>query len=187
MLLQQMRRPGWLGLLLVGVLAVTGISMAVEVGEQAPDFTLPSTQGGQISLSQFRGKKLVLLEFHVNDYGATWTANVGARGVDYQKFEELNVQVLGISANSSFSQKAFADSLQLPHPLLSDYPDLKVIRSYGVLQHYSPGPSRLAARRAFFLIDQEGIVREKWLPEIQSTLYPSDPILEKARDLAGKR
>ena len=71
MLLQQMRSPFWFGLLLVGVLAVTGVATAVEVGEQAPDFTLPSTQGGQVSLSQFRGKKLVLLEFHVNDYGAT--------------------------------------------------------------------------------------------------------------------
>jgi peroxiredoxin len=80
--------------------------------------------------------------------------------------------VLGISANSLFSQKAFADSLQLPHPLLSDYPDLKVIRSYGVLQHYLAEPSRLTARRAFFLIDQEGIVREKWLPEIQPALEP---------------
>jgi hypothetical protein len=67
MLLQRMRRPFWLGLLLVGVLAATGVSMAMEVGEQAPDFTLPSTLGGKVSLSQFRGKKLVLLEFHVND------------------------------------------------------------------------------------------------------------------------
>lgn len=95
--------------------------------------------------------------------------------------------MLGISANSPFSQKAFADSLQLPHPLLSDHPDLKVIRSYGVLQHYAPGPSRLTARRAFFLIDQEGIVREKWFPEIQAALFPSDPILEKAREITGKR
>jgi peroxiredoxin len=95
--------------------------------------------------------------------------------------------VLGISANSQFSQKAFADSLQLPPPLLSDYPDLKVIRSYGVLQHYLAEPSRLTARRAFFLIDKEGIVQEKWFPEIQAALFPSDPILEKARELAGKR
>ncbi len=57
--------------LLVGTLGVVGLAVALEVGEQAPDFTLPSTTGEQISLSQFRGKKLVLLEFHVNDFGAT--------------------------------------------------------------------------------------------------------------------
>ena len=94
--------------------------------------------------------------------------------------------MLGISANSQFSQKAFADSLHLPHPLLSDYPDLKVSRSYGVLQHYLAEPSRLTAQRAFFLIDQEGIVQGKWLPEIQAALFPSDPILERVREITGK-
>jgi len=71
MLLQQMRSPFWFGLLLVGLLVTSGVTTAVEVGEKAPDFTLPSTMGGQVSLSQFRGKKLVLLEFHVNDHGVT--------------------------------------------------------------------------------------------------------------------
>lgn len=61
------------GLLLVGValasvLVVPGISLAVEVGEQAPDFTLPSTMGETISLNQFRGKHMVLLEFYGADF-----------------------------------------------------------------------------------------------------------------------
>jgi peroxiredoxin len=71
MLSKQMRSPWWFGLLLASVLGTAGVAPAVEVGEKAPDFTLPSTLGGQISLSQFRGKTLVLLEFHVNDYGVT--------------------------------------------------------------------------------------------------------------------
>jgi peroxiredoxin len=111
---------------------------------------------------------------------------VAARGADYQTFQDLEVQMLGISATSAFSQRAFADSLQLPHPLLSDHPDLKVIRAYGVMQHYLREPNRLSTRRAFFLIDKEGIVRAKWLPEVQSALFPSDPILEKVRELTGK-
>jgi hypothetical protein len=57
--------------LLAGILGVVGMALAVEVGEKAPEFTLPSTTGENISLSQFRGKKLVLLEFYVNDFGAT--------------------------------------------------------------------------------------------------------------------
>ena len=56
--------------LLTSVL-LAGVSAALEVGEQAPDFTLPSTTGEKISLSQFKGKKYVLLEFYVNDFGAT--------------------------------------------------------------------------------------------------------------------
>jgi peroxiredoxin len=58
-------------MLLVGMLSVAGVALAIEIGEQAPDFTLPSTTGETISLSQFRGQKLVLLEFYVNDFGGT--------------------------------------------------------------------------------------------------------------------
>jgi len=69
------------------------------------------------------------------------------------------VQILGISANNPFSQKTFADSLQLPYPLLSDFPDLKAIRSYGGL---SQEFALTIAQRHFFLVDLQGIVRGKW-------------------------
>jgi AhpC/TSA family len=71
MLPQRVRALWLLSVLLVGALGTAKMAMTLEVGEQAPDFTLPSTTGEQISLNQFRGKKLVLLEFHVNDFGAT--------------------------------------------------------------------------------------------------------------------
>jgi peroxiredoxin len=67
--------PGVARLIMVSTtlarLLVTGVALALEVGEQAPDFTLPSTMGEQISLSQFRGKQHVLLEFYVRDHGPT--------------------------------------------------------------------------------------------------------------------
>lgn len=56
------------GLLLLGVLGRAGVSSALEVGDRAPDFTLPATTGEKISLSQFRGKKSVFLEFYGADY-----------------------------------------------------------------------------------------------------------------------
>ena len=65
---QQTKRLLWLGVLLVSVLRVAGVTVALEVGEPAPDFTLPSTTGEQISLSQFRGKQPVLLEFYGADF-----------------------------------------------------------------------------------------------------------------------
>lgn len=108
-------------------------------------------------------------------------ANLSARKVDYSKFQELNVQILGISSATPFSQRTFADSLKLPYPLLSDYQEGKVIRQYGVL---SPKYAR-DARRAFFLIDQQGIVRQRWLPDDDATM-PSEPILKAVRALAGK-
>ena len=60
-----------LGLLLAGMLVSASGATALEVGEQAPDFTLPGTTGEKVSLSQFRGKKLVLLEFYGVDFAAT--------------------------------------------------------------------------------------------------------------------
>jgi hypothetical protein len=68
--------PGVVRLLMVSLtlaslLLVTGVALPLEVGEQAPDFTLPSTTGEQISLRQFRGKQHVLLEFYVRDHGPT--------------------------------------------------------------------------------------------------------------------
>jgi peroxiredoxin len=67
--------PGVTRLIMVSTtlarLLATGVALALEVGEQAPDFTLPSTLGEPISLSQFRGKQHVLLEFYVRDHGPT--------------------------------------------------------------------------------------------------------------------
>ncbi len=60
-----------LGMLLAGLLIVASVATALEVGDKAPDFTLPSTTGEKISLSQFRGKKHVLIEFYIADFGAT--------------------------------------------------------------------------------------------------------------------
>jgi peroxiredoxin len=91
------------------------------------------------------------------------------------------VQILGINPSSTFSQKTFADSLKLPYPLLSDFPDGSVIRRYGVL-----APNQRDSRRAFFLIDERGIVRARWLPG-DETLLPSEEILKAVRTIAGKR
>jgi peroxiredoxin len=94
------------------------------------------------------------------------------------------VQLLAISASNPFSQKTFADSLKLPYPLLSDYPDLKVIRQYGVLKHVGEA-KRPMARGAYFLIDKQGIVRGKWINP-PGEIFPSKPFLEVAQDLERK-
>jgi len=99
--------------------------------------------------------------------------------VDYGKFQDLNVQILGIGSGMTFAQMTFADSLKLRYPLLSDFPELNVIRRYGVL-----GPGQMDARRAFFLVDQQGIVRQRWL---RDGVFPSEPILDAVRAISGKR
>jgi peroxiredoxin len=92
------------------------------------------------------------------------------------------VQILGIGSSNPFSQKTFADSLQLPYPLLSDFPHLKTIQSYGGL---NPDWAMTTARRAFFLIDKAGIVRGQWHGTV-SEVFPTEQILEAARTLSAQ-
>lgn len=101
------------------------------------------------------------------------------------------MQVLGISTDNPFSQKAFADSLKLPFPLLSDR-SMKVTRAYGVVYGQVPGKNDypemkdLIAKRAFFLIDSNGIVRGKWIGE-DLAVFPTEGLLKTAREHGPKR
>ena len=147
--------------IVIAIMAFGGAAGALEVGDPAPDFQLPATTGGQISLSDFRGVKKVLIEFYHADWGPTCVANLTRRRDDYEQFSALNVEIVGISLNHTYSQAAFARSLQLPFPLLSDYPDGSTVQAYGV--GYEEGKAhRLFARPSFFLIDEEGIIRGYW-------------------------
>lgn len=93
------------------------------------------------------------------------------------------MQNVAISANMTFSQQTFADSLKLPYPLLSDFPGRQVIRSYGVLSEKS-----MNARRSFFLVDPQGVIRKKWIIENPgTTVVYSDTLLRDIQEIVGKR
>ena len=82
-----------------------------------------------------------------------------------------------------FSQQTFAESLKLPYPLLSDFPEAKVTRSYGVFNDKT-----LLAVRSFFLIDPQGIIRKKWMIEGDATtVVYRDTLLQDIREVIGKR
>ena len=93
------------------------------------------------------------------------------------------MQVLGISADSTFALKAQTDSLKLPYPLLSDRPP-RTIERYGVL-----APDKVRALRAFFLIDQQGIVRKQWLLGLagDEIVFSNEPIIKAVQEIQGKR
>jgi len=95
----------------------------------------------------------------------------------------LNVQILGMSANTTFSQATFADSLKLSYPLLSDFPERKIIRSFGVLNE-----KQMTAIRTFFLIDPQGVIRKKWVLANPSTdVVYSPTLLRDIEEIVGKR
>ena len=88
-----------------------------------------------------------------------------------------------MSANATFSQQTFAESLKLPFPLLSDFPDRKVIRAYGILNE-----KWMTAIRTFLLIDPQGIIRKKWVLANPATdVVYSNTILQGIRVVMGKQ
>ena len=117
--------------------------------------------------------------------------NLTARKADHEKFAGLGIQLLGISADNPFSQKALADSLKLPYPLLSDFFGLEVTKRYGVLRAKAAGKDDYpewvgrVPKRSFFLIDRQGIVRGRWTGEDMS-VFPNDVLLKAAREMAAK-
>ena len=110
-------------------------------------------------------------------------ANIQARGADHTKLEALNVQVLAISSDSTFALKTQSDSLKLPYPLLSDRPP-KTIQRYGVM-----APDNVRALRAFFLIDEQGILRKQWLLGVagDDIVFSTEPVLKAIQELKSKK
>lgn len=92
------------------------------------------------------------------------------------------MQILGISANNPFSQKTFAASLKLPYPLLSDFPGLTTIKSYGGL---TTDWTATTAQRWLFLVDKQGIVQGQWRGTA-TDVFPSEPILKRLQELGRK-
>ena len=136
-----------------------GDVMALKVGEKAPDFTLPSTTGEKISLSQFQGEKPVVLFFYIFAFGGAWTKHASSFEQEYSRFEEANAQVLGVSVDLGRANNAFAGTHSFSFPLLSDT-DRTTSKAYGVLYDDSNDSVLYRrAKRSWFVIDKEGVIR----------------------------
>ena len=125
--------------------------MSLSVGDAAPAFTLPSTVGGQVSLSQFLGQPLVIV-FYPGDDTPVCTKQLNSYNDDLSQFEALNAQVVAISAQSVESHEKFSDKHGFKFPLLADT-DKSVAGAYGTL-----GPLGFP-RRSVFIVDAAGTVR----------------------------
>lgn len=122
------------------------------VGAPAPDFTLPSTGGGEVTLSGLRGKN-VLLAFFPLAFTRVCTAELCAFSEDYSAFERAGTVVLPISVDSIPTLREFKAKERMTVDLLSDF-KREVCRRYGTLDE-----ERFTSRRAYLLIDRQGMVR----------------------------
>ena len=137
----------------------------LEVGTKAPDFTLRDQQGNPVSLSDFRGKKVVLY-FYPKDNTPGCTRQACAFAASYEGFKSRDVVVIGISKDSVASHLKFAQKYDLPFLLLSD-PELQAIQAYGIWQEKKLyGKVSMGVVRSTFIINEEGII-EKVMPKVK--------------------
>jgi peroxiredoxin Q/BCP len=123
-----------------------------DVGDPAPDFSLPGTGGKTYRLADYRGRKLILA-FYPGDFTAVCTKQFCSYRDQGDRLDKLGDDVLGISSQSLDSHERFAQEKSLNVPLLADE-DKEVARAYGVTM----GPT---VRRAIVVIDEEGVIRHR--------------------------
>ena len=123
------------------------------VGDPAPDFTLPSTAGGTVTLSAFRGKQQVLLAFFPAAFTSVCTAELCGLSEDFDAFTGRDTVVFPISVDMVPSLKEFKAKHAMKVELLSDF-RREVSAAYGVLL-----PDRLVANRSYFLVGTDGAIR----------------------------
>ena len=135
-----------------------------EVGDRAPDFTLVNHEMKPTSLKDYRGKK-VLLAFYPGAFTSTCTKEMCNIRDSLADLEELDAQVLAVSVNDPFSNRAFHDENALSFPLLCDYTRKPSESSWVVQENFAGLTGYTTAKRSVFIIDQEGIIRYKWVTE----------------------
>ena len=127
----------------------------LEIGTKAPDFTLPDQNGNLHSLSEYRGKK-VILYFYPKDNTAGCTKQACGFAERYPQFTEKGAVVLGVSKDSVASHKKFEEKYGLPFTLLAD-PELAAIQAYDVWQEKKNyGKTYMGVVRTTYLIDEKG-------------------------------
>ncbi|UVS70489.1 peroxiredoxin [Nitrososphaera viennensis] len=144
-------------------------SSSVKIGQKAPDFELPDQDMKNRKLSEFRGKKTILAFFPAAE-SPVCTAEMCVIRDSLDELRDYGANVLGISVDGPFVNKAFANNHHLNFPVLSDY-GRKVIKKYGiVMKKLASMPDYNAAKRSVFVLDEQGKVRYRWVSD--------DPLVE---------
>jgi mycoredoxin-dependent peroxiredoxin len=127
----------------------------LALGGPAPDFTLRDQFGQDVTLSSFRGRKAVALVFYPYAFSGVCTGEMAGIRDRLAEFLTFDTEVLGISCDPVFAQRAFADADGLNFPLLSDFwPHGAVSRAYDVFDDRTGAP-----RRSSYVVDREGLLR----------------------------
>jgi peroxiredoxin (alkyl hydroperoxide reductase subunit C) len=148
----------------------------LKVGDVAPDFTLKSANKEDWRLSDFRGKKNVVLAFVPFAFSGVCSAQLPSYEAELSRFKDFDTEVVSISMDSTYALEAWEKSMHTTFPLLSDfYPQGHVVDLYGV-RHAAGMPER-----ALFVIDKEGIVRYIEITHVPAVLPDNEDLFEALR------
>jgi len=148
------------------------IKSRVGVGDLAPGFTLPSQSGEEVSLKDFLGKKrAIVLFFYPKDDTPGCTKEACSFRDGYEQFEKLEVEVIGVSSDSTKSHQRFAQRHGLPFVLLSDE-EGEVRKLYGV-----PNTLGLFPGRVTYVIDNKGVVRHVFSSQLGVTKHVEEALM----------
>ena len=144
----------------------------LKIGDKAPDFSLSDKDGNTVTLSELFGKKIVLY-FYPKDNTPGCTRQACAFAGLYGEFQKRDIQVIGISKDSTASHQKFAEKYGLPFILLSD-PELAAINAYGVWQEKKLcGKTGFGVVRTTFIIDENGCISEI-MPKVKPDTNAAD-------------
>jgi len=158
--------------------------MPLKQGDRAPDVTLPSHDGRQVSLAAEWSRQPVVLLFFPLAFTSTCTTELCTVGEDFGSYRDLNAQVFAVSVDSPFVLARFRQECGAEFPFLSDF-NREAANGFGVLREAPLGPGlRNATERAAFVIGRDGTVAYAWYDTNPSLLPPFDEIKEALRGLA---
>ncbi len=148
----------------------------LNISEPAPGFSLTCSHGDTISLEEFKGQA-VLVFFYPADFSPVCTQEVCAFRDDYEAFTGRGLKIIGISPDSPERHRQFSERFEIPFELLSDE-DMEVATAYGAR-------GLLGIRRAYYLIDREGLLRWQYSELLPIFRLKNDDLLEKVDEVLG--
>lgn len=155
--------------------------MSVSINDKAPNFKLQNTNRDFVQLSDYKGDRNVVLLFYPLAFSGVCTTELCSTRDNLKIYEAFNAEVLGISIDSFFVQKAFKDSQNLNFQLLSDF-NKEAAQSYGILYEDFFGMKGVAKRSAF-VIDKDGVVKYAEVLEDSSDIPDFDAIQQTLSEL----
>lgn len=151
--------------------------MVLRIGQRVPEFSLPDTEKKERKLGEFTSKGRTVLLFFPFAFSGVCDKEMCFFRDGMTRLNSLNAQVAGISVDSVFTLKVFAQTYNLQFPLLSDF-NKKVSKAYGVLQETWVGFGyKGVSKRAAFVLDGKGILRYRWVTDAPANEPPYDEVL----------